>query len=132
MDSTGTPGGRRPSQCRRRRGGRAAPDGPSTTGDTYAGHGHNLSAASSRDGLSLYLGFDIDGGKCGTYEVVIEPKHKAMDAGVVHLPGGGQPCSMQDTAVDLVVRISTPLGLRPVVDLATGKPVVSYAVSKSD
>lgn len=89
-------------------------------------------AASSRDGLTLYLGFEIDGGKCGTYEVVLEPKHKAMDAGVIHLPAPGQACSMQDTAVNLVVRLSSPLGLRPVVDLATGKPVVAYAVSTAE
>ena len=88
-------------------------------------------AASSRDGRTLYLGFDIDGGECGTYEVVLEPKRKAMEAGVLHLTAGGRACSPQDTNVTLLVKLSSPLGLRPVVDLATGRPVVAYAASSS-
>jgi hypothetical protein len=86
-------------------------------------------AASTKNGLTLYLGFEIDGGRCGTYDIVLEPSRTDMGAGVIHLPSSGQPCSTptQMTQVLLVVDISTPLGLRLVVDLSNGKPVVAIA-----
>ena len=83
-------------------------------------------AASTKNGLTLYLGFEIDGGKCGTYDVVLEPSRTDMGVGVIHLPGSGQQCSTP-TQVMLLVNISTSLGLRPVVDLSNGKPVVAIA-----
>jgi hypothetical protein len=86
-------------------------------------------AASTKNGLTLYLGFEIDGGKCGTYDVVLEPSHSDMGVGVIHLPGSGQQCPTptQVTQVLLVVNIPTSLGLRLVVDLSNGKPVVAIA-----
>ena len=85
------------------------------------------SAASSKDGLTLYLGFEADGGKCGMYDVVLEPSSKDMGVGVVHRATSEQACPMQETEVQIVVKLSTPLGLRPVLDLATGKLVLATA-----
>jgi hypothetical protein len=85
------------------------------------------SAASTRDGRTLYLGFESDSGKCGTYEVVLEPSRTDMGAGVEHLAGHGQACVLHDTDVQIVVKLPEDLDMRPVRDLATGRLVVAEA-----
>jgi hypothetical protein len=86
-------------------------------------------ASTSRDGRTLYLDVQIRGGKCGTYDVVLEPSDAGMRAGVIHVITKGQACSTQETNVTITVGTAAPVGMHPVVDLATGKPLVAIAVN---
>lgn len=85
------------------------------------------SAATSMDRRTLYLGVQIAGGKCGTYDVVLETLEGQTHAGVIHNAAKGQACSAQETQVTLTVGVETPVSMQPIVDLATGKPMVAIA-----
>ncbi len=84
-------------------------------------------ASSSRDGLTLYLGFEAANGKCGTYDVVLVPSSRDLAAGVIHSLPSGKACPTQETSVLIVIKLTSSLGDRPVLDLATGSLVVATA-----
>jgi hypothetical protein len=87
------------------------------------------SAEHSADGRTLYLGIESQGGACGQYDVVLQQSGTTVSVGLVHLPSGGRICPMYVTRMLVQAKLSSPLELRRVVDLANGQTVPSPQVA---
>jgi hypothetical protein len=75
----------------------------------------------SKDGMTLYLGIESQGGACGMYDVVLEQTGTRIGAGLVHLSSGTRMCPMYVTHMLVEAKLSAPLGDRAVLDLANGQ-----------
>jgi hypothetical protein len=75
----------------------------------------------SPDGRTLYLVAEAQGGACGNFTVVVQETAGQVRVGLAKIPvKTGMMCPMYITARTFPAKLSSPLGSRPVIDLATG------------
>jgi hypothetical protein len=75
----------------------------------------------SPDGRTLYLQAMARGGACGQYTVVLQESSTQVRVGLAQLPvKTGVICPMYIAERSFPARLSSPLGTRTVIDLATG------------
>lgn len=75
----------------------------------------------SADGRTLYLGIEAHGGACGQYVVVLQQSATEVRVGLAQLmPRVGVMCPDYVAPRTYPVSLSSPVGSRPVIDLATG------------
>ena len=86
------------------------------------------SAAHSKDGRTLYLGIESQGGACGKYDVVVQQSSGSVSVGLVHVSAGTQMCPMYVAHMLVVAKLSAPLDGRRVIDLANGQTVASAQI----
>jgi hypothetical protein len=86
------------------------------------------SVARSKDGLTIYLGLESQGGACGKYDVVLEQASGTVGVGLVHLAPGRVMCPMYVTQMQVAAKLSAPLGSRTVQDLVNGQVTQVTAV----
>ncbi len=78
----------------------------------------------SPDGRTLYLETEARGGACGQFAVVLRESTSDVHVGLAQLePPANVMCPMYIGPRRFTVKLSSPVGARPVIDLATGKPV---------
>lgn len=78
----------------------------------------------SSDGSTLYLETEARGGACGQFVVVLQESPSAVRVGLAQLmPRVGVMCPMYIGPRTFTVNLPSPVGARPVIDLATGRPV---------
>lgn len=83
----------------------------------------------SADGRTLYLEIMARGGACGRYVVVVQESASQVAVGMAQLPVKvGVMCPMLVRIADFPAHLSAPLGNRPVIDLASGRPAGSVGV----
>lgn len=76
----------------------------------------------SADGRTLYLEIEARGGACGQYVVVLQESASEVRVGLAQLePRVGVMCPNFIGPRTFPVKLSSPVGTRPVIDLATGK-----------
>jgi hypothetical protein len=76
----------------------------------------------SADGRTLYLQIEAHGGACGQYIVVLQQSAADVRVGLAQLePRVGVMCPMYIGPRTFPVKLSSPVGAREVIDLATGK-----------
>jgi len=76
----------------------------------------------SADGRTLYLEIEAHGGACGQYLVVLQQSASDVHVGLAQLqPKVGVMCPMYIGPRTFPVKLSSPVGAREVIDLATGK-----------
>jgi hypothetical protein len=76
----------------------------------------------SADGRTLYLQIEAHGGACGQYIVVLQQSASDVRVGLAQLePRVGVMCPMYIGPRTFPVKLSSPVGAREVIDLATGK-----------
>jgi hypothetical protein len=76
----------------------------------------------SADGRTLYLEIEARGGACGQYVVVLQESASDVRVGLAQLqPRVGVMCPMFIGPRTFTVKLSSPVGTRTVIDLATGK-----------
>ena len=76
----------------------------------------------SADGRTLYLEIEARGGACGQYLVVLQQSASDVHVGMAQLePRVGVMCPMYIGPRTFAVQLSSPVGTREVIDLATGK-----------
>lgn len=81
------------------------------------------SASRSKDGMTLYLGIESQGGACGQYDVVLQQNGGTVRAGLVHLPATSRVCPMYMGHLLVAAKLSAPLSGGSVVDLANNQVV---------
>lgn len=81
------------------------------------------SAVRSKDGMTLYLGLESQGGACGRYDVVLQQDGATLHVGLVHLPRTSGVCPMYVAHMLVPAKLSAPLSGSSVVDLANGQVV---------
>jgi hypothetical protein len=86
------------------------------------------SAAHSKDGRTLYLGIESQGGACGKYDVVAQESSGSVSVGLIHVSAGTQMCPMYVAHMLVVAKLSAPLDGRRVIDLANGQTVASAQI----
>ena len=75
----------------------------------------------SADGRTLYLEIEAHGGACGQYVVVLQQSASEVRVGLAQLmPRVGVMCPMYVGPRTFPVSLSSPVGPRAVIDLATG------------
>jgi len=80
----------------------------------------------STDGRTLYLQTEAQGGACGNYTVVVDESSTQVHVGLAKLPvKTGVMCPMYIAERTFPAKLSSPVGNRTVVDLATNAPVGS-------
>ncbi len=78
-------------------------------------------ATRSSDGRTLYLQIEARGGACGNYLVVVQQSTSRVSVGLAQLPvRTGVMCPMYIGPRIFPATLSSPLGSRPLVDLANG------------
>lgn len=78
-------------------------------------------ATKSPDGRTLSLEIMARGGACGNYVLVVQQSAAQVDVGLAQLPvRKGVMCPMFLGPRIFIARLTSPLGVRPVVDLANG------------
>lgn len=78
-------------------------------------------ATRSADGRTLYLQIEARGGACGNYLVVVQQSASRVAVGLAQLPvRTGVMCPMYIGPRIFPATLSSPLGSRPLVDLANG------------
>ena len=76
----------------------------------------------SADGRTLYLQIEARGGACGQYVLVLQQSASDVRVGLAQLePRIGVMCPMYIGPRTFPVQLSSPVGTRAVIDLATGK-----------
>jgi hypothetical protein len=81
------------------------------------------SASRSKDGMTLYLGIESQGGACGQFDVVLQQNGGTVHAGLVHLPSTSRVCPMYVAHMLIAAKLSAPLSGGSVVDLANNQVV---------
>jgi hypothetical protein len=80
----------------------------------------------STDGRTLYLQTEAQGGACGNYTVVVQESSTQVHVGLAKLPvKTGVMCPMYVAERTFPAKLSSPVGNRAVIDLATNAPVGS-------
>lgn len=75
----------------------------------------------SPDGRSLYLQVEARGGACGQYVLVVKQSAAEVDVGLAQMPTRkGVMCPMYIGPRTFTAKLDSPVGTRPVVDLANG------------
>lgn len=78
----------------------------------------------SADGRTLYLEIEARGGACGQYVVVLQQSASEVRVGLAQLePKVGVMCPNFIGPRTFSVSLSSPVGTRPVIDLATGRKI---------
>lgn len=78
----------------------------------------------SADGRTLYLEIEARGGACGQYVVVLQQSAADVRVGLAQLqPRVGVMCPMDIGPRTFPVKLTSPVGAREVIDLATGKRI---------
>ncbi len=80
----------------------------------------------SADGRTLYLQTEAQGGACGNFTVVVQESSTQVHVGLAKLPvKTGVMCPMYLAERTFPAKLSSALGNRAVIDLATNAPVGS-------
>lgn len=78
-------------------------------------------ATKSADGRTLYLQIEARGGACGNYLVVVQQSASKVSVGLAQLPvRTGVMCPMYIGPRIFTATLSSPVGSRPLIDLANG------------